>query len=347
MNKMQILLSFVLFSVLSFAVLDFTSADAAKTGSYNFCTQFPAYPECTGWRSEAITDNYWFCDYIDLKNICKNSPEPEKQIHLRTQDYCCRYIGPELHGVETDDSQDITSNQTMPSDTFGSVLPLIIWTDKDHYNYLDKVVVYGKFDFTNPTIIQNIEQVDYAQTGQISEKSFTVDVKLNGRVVLRDIPVTSNGWFSAFFFHNNIYNFSTQNNLLDVEYIVTNKDIPLGGPKTHATYHFTTGDIVKKDDSFKVWIDDSLLPNKIRYGVNVKNSQQFIELALHDLVTTRLTTPEGYVIPIESIFTVVNTSAEYEGFAEYGYGTYKIQVTYGNNTSEGIFEYKSSDQPAT
>jgi len=65
------------------------------------------------------------------------------------------------------------------------------------------------------------------------------------------------------------------------------------------------------------------------------------------LVTTRLTTPEGYVIPMESIFTVVNTSAEYEGFAEYGYGTYKIQITYGNNTSEEIFEYKSSVQPAT
>lgn len=60
MNKMQILLSFVLFSVLYFVALDFTSVDAAKTGSYNFCTQFPAYPECTGWRNEAITDNYWF-----------------------------------------------------------------------------------------------------------------------------------------------------------------------------------------------------------------------------------------------------------------------------------------------
>ena len=86
--------------------------------------------------------------------------------------------------------------------------------------------------------------------------------------------------------------------------------------------------------------------DRISKQIKIK-PQQFIELALHDLVTTRLTTPEGYVIPIESIFTVVNTSAEYEGFAEYGYGTYKIQVTYGNNTSEGIFEYQSSVQPAT
>ena len=344
MNKAQILLSSVLVAVLYFAVSGIVSVDAAKTGSYNFCTQFPAYPECTGWRTEAITDNYWFCDYIYLENLCENPPDVKKKITLRAEDYCCRYIGPELQKVKKDDSQSDASGQTVfPIDTVESVSPLIIWTDKDHYNYRDKVVVYGKFDFTDPSIIQNIEKTGYEQTGARSDTSFTVDVKVNGRFVLRDIPVSSNGWFTAFFFLNNIYSFSTQSNLLEVDYIVTSKNIPLGGPKTHATYQFTTGDIAKTDDGFEVWIDDSLLPNKIRYGVSVKNPERFIELARHDLVTSRLTTPEGYVIPIESIFTIANMSAEYDGFAEYGYGTYEIQVTYGNNTSKRTFQYFGSD----
>ncbi|MDH3736352.1 MAG: hypothetical protein OEQ94_04940 [Nitrosopumilus sp.] len=338
MNKIQVLLCSVLV-ILFFTVLDINFADAAKTGSYNFCTVFPAYPECTGYRTEALTDNYWFCEYVYLKNFCKNAPEPEKQIEIRTQDYCCRYIGPELQNTKTDDSQTISDQIILPTDTVESILPLIIWTDKDHYNYRDKVIVYGKFDFTNLAISQNIEQTNFLQTSEVSEKTFDIDIKLNGRVVLRDIPVSPNGWFSAFFSHDNIYNFSTQNNLLEVDYIVTGKNMPLGGPKTHATYHFTTGDIAKNEESFKIWIDKTSLPNKIEYGVIVKNPDRFIELFRSDLVTTRLITPEGYVIPIESGFSIQNTATEYKGFKEFGQGVYAIQITYGNNTAKEIFEY--------
>ena len=343
MKKTQILLSSILLSVLFATALNFNSADAAgKTGSYNFCSVFPAFPECTGWRTEAISDNYWFCDYVYLENLCKNIPNPEKQIPIRTQDYCCRYIGPELKKSETNNvEQNSPSKQLVPSNTIESILPLIIWTDKDHYNYRDKVFVYGKFDFTNPSIRQHINQINFAQTGEISEKKFSIDIKLNGKVVLQDIQVNSNGWFSAFFFHNNRYNFSTQDNYLEVEYITTS-EIPTGGPKTHAIYHFTTGDIAKKESNFDLWIDESLLPNKIRYGVTVENQQRFTDLMYHNLIKTRLTTPDGYVVPIESIFSNLDLSTEYEEFTKYGQGEYQLQVTYGNNTSKKIFEYNNS-----
>ena len=320
---------------------DFYSADASKTGSYTFGVSHPTFPECVGWRTNAITDNYWFCDYVSLKEFCKNSPDPEKQIPLRTQDFCCRYIGSELTRILSNHlDQNLQYEEfSVLKDKQESLLPLIIWTDKDHYNFRDKVIVYGKFDFTNPSIIQNIYDVNFAQTGDISEKTFTIDIKLNGKIILRNIPVSSNGWFSAFFFNNNPYTFSTQNNLLEVEYIITQDVIPLSGPKTHAIYQFTTGDIAKKENNFEIWLDNSTLPNEIRYGVNVENLEKFITQSRHDQVITRLITPEGYVLPIKSVFAIQDVSTTYSKFREYGHGAYEIQITYGNNTSKASFEY--------
>ena len=339
--KKRIVLSLILGISIIITTSNFNLVDATgKTGSYNFCSVFPAYPECVGWRTEAITDNHWFCSYVHLNNICKNTPDSEKQIELRTQEYCCRYIGPELKNKENNStSDDIEPKQSiLPDEHAESILPLIIWTDKDHYNYRDKVTIYGKFDFTNPTLSENIRKVNFAQTGEISEEKFVIDVKLNGDRVLRDIPVNPNGWFSAFFFENNIYKYSTQNNLLEVEYIVT-KEVPLGGPKTHATYQFTTGDIAKEEKTFDLWINESSMPHKIQYGITVDDPEQFLSLMHHDLIKTRIMTPEGFVIPIESIFSIKDLTTEYDGFLEYGHGTYEIQVTYGDNTSKEIFEY--------
>ena len=339
--KKVFFLILILSSSMYILLSDFYFADASKTGSYNFCVSQPTFPECVGWRTNAITDNYWFCDYVSLKEFCKNPPDPEKQIPLRTQDFCCRYIGSELKRTLSD-----SLDQNIQYEEFSalkgkqeSLLPLIIWTDKDHYNFRDKVIVYGKFDFTNPSIIQNIYDVNFAQTGDISEKTFTIDIKLNGKIILRNIPVSSNGWFSAFFFNNNPYTFSTQNNLLEVEYIITQGVMPPSGPKTHATYHFTTGDIAKKEDNFKIWLDNSTLPNEIRYGVNVENLEKFITQSRHDQVITRLITPEGYVLPIKSVFAIQDVSTTYSKFREYGHGTYEIQITYGNNTSKASFKY--------
>ena len=345
MEKTQIVLGSIVLSIICITILSFSSVDATgKTGSYNFCTQFPSYPECVGWRVEAISDNHWFCDYVYIKNICKNTPNPEKQIPLRTQDHCCRYIGSELKEKQSDrTNQDTTETQVIiPNDTLESISPLIIWTDKDHYNYRDKVIVYGKFDFTNPTIIQNIHETNFAQTGAISEERFAIDIKLNGDRILRNIPVSPEGWFSAYFFHDNSYKFSTQNNLLEVEYIVT-KEVPLGGPKTHAIYHFTTGEVAKKEDKFNLWIDESQMPNKIIYGVNVDEPERLIELMRYNLVITRLITPDGYIIPIESIFSIKDLSTEYDEFTKYGEGTYQIQVTYGDNTAKKTFEYVTNN----
>ncbi|WP_420545685.1 hypothetical protein [Nitrosopumilus sp.] len=320
-------------------------ADAAKTGSYNFCSVFPAFPECTGWRTEAVDDNHWFCDYVHLDGLCKNPPDPQKQIPLRGHDHCCRYIGDEIKS-----STPITNNTSketeLPKETKESIEPLIIWTDKDHYNYRDKIIVYGKFDFTNPTVIENADETNFDQTGKKSITS-AIDIKLNGNRVLKEIPITPTGWFSAFFFHDNIYRFSTQDNLLEVEYIISSDVIPPGGPKTHATYHFTTGNIAKEDKTFDLWIDKTELPNKIIYGLNVENNERLIKLDRLDLVKTRITTPEGYVMPIKSIFSIHDISAEYDGFKEYGYGEYKIQVTYGNNVAEKFFKYENPEGRTT
>ena len=111
----------------------------------------------------------------------------------------------------------------------------------------------------------------------------------------------------------------------------------------HATYQFSTGHIAQKDDDFELWVDDSSLPNKIQYGIIVKNPERFIELNRYDLVNTRLTTPDGYVIPIKSVFSIKDLSVEYGGFSEHGQGTYEIQITYGNNTSKKTFEYINSN----
>lgn len=353
MKKILFLTSLILSSVLYFAI-NFDMAEA-RTGSYNFCQAFPLFPECVGWRTEAISDsyNYWFCEYVDLPKLCENKPIPEKQIMLRGQEFCCKFIGPELATSRTEIQDDYTPNQLLGRDSpETSIQPLIIWTDKDHYNFRDKVTVYGKFDFSNFNIKKNVSEVEFDQTGRIvngtsiqAGKIFTetpildVDIELNGRKILKYIPVHENGWFVAFFHLNDRYHFANQNNLLEVEYILYDNRVPYGGPETHATYHFTTGDISKKDSNFDIWIDDSLLPNKIRYGVNVENPERFIVLTRHDLVITRLITPQGYVIPIESNFSIQDLSTEYSEFADYGHGTYEIRITYGDNTSKATFEY--------
>ena len=125
---------------------------------------------------------------------------------------------------------------------------------------------------------------------------------------------------------------------MEVEYAITSKDVPLGGPKTNAVYHFTTGNIAQKDDKFDIILDDSLLPKKIKYEVVVTNPERFVELTRYDLITTRLTTPEGYAIPIDSSFSGNNLSGEYE-LSNYGEGQYELRITYGNNTAKETFEY--------
>ena len=341
MIQYLVLTSLVLFSLFYLTLDNFEPAYAAKTGSYNFCEVFPSFSECGGWRTTALSDNYWFCDYVYLENFCKNQPSPEKQLPLLSEDHCCRYLGEELElPTLVDTSQNFTSEQrVLLEQTKKTSFPAIIWTDRDHYNFVDKVTIYGKLDFKNISIEQNIQDLDFVQTGDLFDNSTVVDIQLNGRKILKEIPVNSHGWFSAFHFLNDRYHFSNQNNLLEVEYIITKGVIPPEGPQTHATYHFTTGDIAKNDDNFEMWIDDSMMPHKIRYGIILDNQQRFIELDRHNFVISRLVTPSGYVIPIASDFSALDLSVEYDGFLEYGRGTYEIQITYGDNIAKKSFTY--------
>jgi len=343
MKKKLCLILIISFSLYIFAD-NLNSANAAKTATFNYCHVFPQYPECVGWRTEAINDNYWFCAYVNLEKLCENAPDPQKQIPLRTQDYCCKYIGPVLENIDfryLDQNSEPEKSDGI-KEKLRSIENLKIWTDKDHYNYLDKVIVYGKFDFTNTSISDNIWDTKFAQTGEIFEETFTVDILLSGEIILKDIPVDPNGWFSAPFYHTNFYYFSTQTNLLEVNYTIYDGIIPPAGPFPHAQYRFTTGNISDKAENFKIWVDNSTLPNKIRYGMDMDmgKERKFIELSRHNLVITRLVTPEGYVIPIKSDFAVKDLSTEYSKIREYGPGTYEIQVTFGNNTSKASFEYQ-------
>ena len=336
MRKVPASSCLVLFIVVTITI-GFDYAEASKTGSYNFCVQLPAFPECSGWRTESVLDNYWFCKYVDLKNYCSNLPDPDKQISLRTGEYCCPLIGENtLQKIQPID--EISNLEIKVKNTNDSISPLIIWTDKDHYNYGEKLTIYGKFDFSDPTIVKNIHETEFDQTARISEETFDVDIKLNGREILREVPVNPNGWFSAFTFMNNSYNFSSQYNLLEVEYIITSKDVPLGGPKTNAFYHFTTGNIAQNDDKFNIVLDDSLSPKKLKYEVIVTNPERFVELSKYDLIITRLTTPDGYAIPIDSSFSGNSLTGEFE-VPNYGEGEYELRVTYGNNTANKTFEY--------
>ena len=349
------LLSFIVFAVLCSPMFSFDGAEAYKTSGYNFCQAFPLFPECVGWRTDPISDsyNYWFCAHVDLPKLCEDKPIPEKQIVLRDQEFCCRYIGDELK-IRNEVIQDNSSSkQLLGSDSPDtSIRPLIVWTDKDHYNFKDKVIVYGKFDFSSWKIKKSTSEVKFdqalrivngtsIQTGRIIAETpvLDVDIILNGRTILKNVPVNENGWFAAFFHLNDRYHFSNQNNLLGVEYISYEYPIPHGGPRTQSTYHFTTGDIAKNDEKFEVWIDDSALPNKIRYGVNLDNPERFINLTRYDLVIARLVTPQGFVIPLDTNFSVKDLSKEFSEFSEYGHGTYEIQVTYGHNTAKATFDY--------
>ena len=340
MTKILILTSFALFFVFTMMILDYDFA-YAKTGSYNFCEVFPAFPECGGWRTEPLSDNFWYCEYVYLENFCNHPPSPEKQIPTRSEDYCCRYLGDKLESIDPSKAHQILTPEQLAflETTDESIFPAIIWTDKDHYNFLDRVQIYGKLDFANASIAQNLQDLDFIQTGVLSNNSTVVDVILNGRTILREIPVNENGWFSAFYFLNDRYKFSTQNNLLEVEYILSSGVVPLGGPKTHTTYHFTTGAVSKTDDAFEIWIDDTSLPHKIQYGVVVDHQERFINLDRQNLIITRMVTPDGYVIPVDSDFAIRDLSAEYDGFQDFGHGTYQLQITYGNNTSSKSFTY--------
>ena len=177
-----------------FTFTSFGLAEAAVTASANFCEAFPTNSECTGWRVEPIYDNFWFCTYVDLPTMCKNAPDPQKQIPTLSADHCCRLFDDELVSLRDvsmlyyDPSFLQMMNRGLILDESYPVNELTIWTDKDHYNFGDRINVYGKFDFGDPII---------------KKSNLFVNVIFNGEIIIRDLPVRDNGWFAGFSFLDN------------------------------------------------------------------------------------------------------------------------------------------------
>ena len=292
------------------------SADVfgAVSSSTNFCNQFPTFPECSGWRTEPIYDNFWFCQYVDLPAMCNNPPDPQKEIIPRTGVYCCGIIGSQTpKNLSSSDVTFADTNETGRVLDISSYGELIIWTEKDHYAFGEQVNVYGKFNFDDP-VLKNYNQF--------------VDVALNDRKVVLDLPVHSNGWFAGYFTLSNPYLFYTGNNLITVSYFHT--------PTQHepdkinqASYVFSTGDI--KEESFS--IVDKSSSQKMSYDV-VTESGDLVNL---NLAIVRLVTPDGLVLQLPNISSM-DDIPDYLDIPMKP-GQYEVTVTKGSQTASQIFEY--------
>lgn len=293
-------------------------AFGAATAGDNFCNAFPTHPECTGYRVEPISDNFWFCQYVDLPTMCDNPPDSQKQIVTRIGNHCCGIIGSHIpKNISLDDlSFTDTSHKgrSLESSSFGQ--KLVIWTEKDHYSLGDRVNVYGKFNFNDP-VLKNHNQF--------------VDVSLNDRKVILDLPVHSNGWFAGYFTISNPYLYHTGNNLISVTYFHTPNQHE-SDKFTRASYTVTTGDIVATEP-LSIDVKLSAL-GKVSFDVLSESDDNLIDL---DFAIIRLVTPDGLVFPLPNISSIDDIS-DYLDFSLVP-GQYEIIVTKGNSVVSQSFEY--------
>ncbi len=289
-------------------------AFGAVTGGSNFCSAFPTHPECTGWRIDPIHDNFWFCEYVDLPTLCNNPPDPQKKIIPRTDNYCCGVIGSHSLKYVSLDGANFTDVSKRES-SLDTSKELVIWTDKDYYSFGDRVNVYGKFNFAD-SILKNNNQF--------------VDISINDRKVILDLPVHPNGWFAGYFVLSNPYLYYTGTNLISVTYFHTPT---LNEPDkfAQATYKIATGNITTKPFS----IDVKSLSGKISYEI-ITESNEFVNL---DLAITRLVTPNGLVLSLPSLSSVKDISDYLDDDVSLVPGKYEIIVTKGNHTTSQEFEY--------
>lgn len=312
---MKSVLLILLIGVMLVSVSNMTSpAFAAVTGSTNFCNQFPTYPECTGWRVEPISDNFWFCEYVSLPSMCNNPPDPKKEISPITDSYCCGIIGSFVpRDISLDNASfSFNAKQGQSSDIL-SQKELVIWTGKDHYDFGERVNVYGKFNFDDP-ILKNNNQF--------------VDISINDRKVVLDLPVHSNGWFAGYFTLSNPYLFYTGNNLITVSYFHFPNQQE-SDKLTQASYIISTGDV--PTDPFS--IVDTSIPGKLSYEI-ISESNNSLSL---DLAIVRLVTPDGLVVALPNKNSVDDVS-KYLDISLIS-GQYEIVVTKGSHTSSQVFEY--------
>ena len=303
----------------------FVSAEGSVTASENYCEQFPTFPECTGWRTIPISDNFWFCEYVDLPTMCKNPPDPKKQTITYDADYCCRLFDEDTNSLYDSFSSYDKSHLTMIEN--GLALPelypvneLVMWTDKDHYEFGDRVNVYGKFNFEDPTI---------------KDSNRFVDVKFNGKTVISNLPVRDNGWFASHFFLSDERFF--WNGLSEITISYKHKST-MGQPDNDATfaYKFTTGAIKEPENTFSIIVSDlSLFSNTISYKTDPQNP---VSVLLQPTLISRLTNPDGVVFSLptnsmDDLNTYVNEISSFKN------GNYTITMTVGDFTTTQEFMY--------
>ena len=191
---------------------------------------------------------------------------------------------------------------------------LVIWTQKDHFSFGDTVHVYGKFDFTDP-ILKNSNKF--------------VDVSLNDRKVILDLPVHPNGWFAGYFTLSNPYLFYTGNNLLTVQYFhepTQHRPDML----THASYKFSTGNISTEP----FFIENTSVSDDV---ISYKVLTNLEEPANLDLGIVRVEMPDGIVLSLPNISDVSNIEDYVEIPLESG--TYDVSITKGDYSVTHMFEY--------
>ena len=300
------------------------NAYGSITASENFCEQFPTHPECTGWRKIPVMDNFWFCEYVDLPSVCKNPPNPQKEIFPLEADYCCRIYKDNDETLKDLSSRyyDIIFEDTTKK---GKYLPesypineLVVWTDKDYYKFGDRVNVYGKFDFGDPII---------------KKANKSVDILFNGNKVIPNLTVEPNGWFSGYFYISDARFYYSGTSRIDATYFHSptayDQDI-----RAVASYKFTTGEIQKPKYPFSIKInldDESGLQQRISYEIDSKNA-----LSLHQKtnIIPRLMNPDGIVFALPDI-SMNNLERYIEEISNFQTGTYTITMTLGDfNTSE-------------
>ena len=319
----------IIFATVTLAISTNTeNAYGIIAASKNFCGQFTTHPECTGWRNIPITDNHWFCEYVDLPSVCQNPPNPQKEIHPLEADYCCRVY--EENSETIKDSSflyyDLSfENMTKKGKDLPEAYPineLVVWTDKDYYKFGDRVNVYGKFDFGDSVIKK-------------SNKS--VDIIFNGNKVVPNLPVESNGWFSGYFYITDPRFYYSGTSRIDVPYfhspILHDPDI-----RTVSSYKFTTGGI-KSGTPFtiKINIDEYHDAQRISYGIDPKDATLSINQKSN--IVARLTNPDGIVFSLPTI-SMSNVERYINEISNFQNGTYTITMTLGDFTTSEKFETK-------
>ena len=312
-------------------LLIFTSfglAEAAVTAGKNFCAAFPTYSECTGWRVEPIHDNFWFCEYVDLPTMCKNPPDPQKQIPTLDSDYCCRLFDDDLVSPRDvshlyyDPSYLSMVERGLMLDESYPLDELVIWTNKDHYNFGERINVYGKFDFTDPII---------------KKSNLFVNIVFNGENVIPNLPVHNNGWFAGFFHLDNPRHHTTGLSTVSVSYVHV-PTLEDSSRLTTSTYQFTTGDVPEPKKLFSIWLaaDKFSIDNPIEYRT-IPEIHPSSNLK-HNLIS-RITNPDGIVFTLpkdsmENLDAYMNMISDLRG------GNYTISMTVGNFTTHKTFEYE-------